>query len=424
MKTLKTSLLISLCLLAPTAFAQSRRSTPAASKPIQTNASNVDSQTGNTVLCKGLPVPDGFAIAGEMFSDSCQGSGWIIKPKAGPPSDLDCFNVRVDALRDLAHSTGAVAEPNETITPGQCDSFQQTVRNTYNFKPASFNDAQRSAQSAKLDIFWDQVRQSRATLLPCLRQSLKQDSSDSFFAIDGSMLLVDIDPSNASKALQVRKFVEGNLDDTDLEYWVKTMARRGAEGFDTSAAGAKWLSYPKAKYNDSIHGGYLVGPFVGAIFIFGSMDEDLALPVLTRIANDTAHPHREDALAVIASLATPASYRALREVNTAGLSAQALQGLKELTENPKLLKPRARPILTREENLRAFQGIVDGNYQPFREMVMKAPDGEVDAVATLRPEDIPLLRRVRRASISRCNQHALGDYASFTAILMALTWKG
>jgi len=56
-------------------------------------------------------------------------------------------------------------------------------------------------------------------------------------------------------------------------------------------------------------------------------------------------------------------------------------------------------------------------------MVLKAPDGEVDAIANLRAEDIPLLRRARRASISRANQHAVSDYASFTAILWALTWK-
>src|SRR6185436_13973059 len=97
--------------------------------------------------------------------------------------------------------------------------------------------------------------------------------------------------------------------------------------------------------------------------------------------------------------------------------------LRVVIENPKLLKPRAHPKLTREENIRAFQGIVDGDYSTFREMVMKAPDGEVDAVATLLPEDLPLLRRARRASIARCSQHAVSDYASFTAILMALTWK-
>ena len=83
----------------------------------------------------------------------------------------------------------------------------------------------------------------------------------------------------------------------------------------------------------------------------------------------------------------------------------------------------AAGAVTREEQLMAFQGIIDGDYTAFREMVMKAPDGEVDALPMLRPEDISLVRRARRASISRCNQHALSDYASFTAILWALNWK-
>ena len=121
--------------------------------------------------------------------------------------------------------------------------------------------------------------------------------------------------------------------------------------------------------------------------------------------------------------ATPASLQALKQVNTNGLSAGAREMIREAIENPKLLKPRAHPKLTREEQLNAFQGIVNGDYSAFRAMVMKAPDGEVDAVAMLRPEDIPLLRQARRASISRCNQHALSDYASFTQILSALTWK-
>src|SRR6266436_53435 len=201
------------------------------------------------------------------------------------------------------------------------------------------------------------------------------------------------------------------------------MARRGVEGFDTSAAGAKWLSYPKAHYELSMHGGFPVDSFIGAVFIFGSMDEELATPTLLRIVNDLTHPHRDDALAILMSQATSASMQALKQVNLKGFPADTGQSIRELLEHPELLKPRAQPRLTRAEQLIAFQGIIDGNYSAFREMVMKSPDGEVDAVATPQPEDIPLLRRPRRASISRCNQHALSDYASFTKILWALTWK-
>src|SRR5258705_8920043 len=285
------------------------------------------------------------------------------------------------------------------------------------------SQSQIEVQSKRLDTFWGRVRQSRATLLPCLRKALNEERSDSFFNIDGSMLLVDVDPSRASKALEVRNFIRANLDGTHLEYWVKTMAWRGVEGFDTSGAGAKWLAYPKAKYNDSVHGGFPVGSFLGAVFIFGSIDEDLATPVLLRIVNQLDHPHRDDALAILMSQATPASMNALRGVNATGFPKGTSESIRELLDNPKLLKPRANPKLTREEQLIAFQGIVDGNYGPFREMVIKAPDGEADAVATLLPEDIPLLRRARRASISRSNQHAVSDYGSFTQILWALVWK-
>lgn len=372
-------------------------------------------QSNRTVLCKDQPIPDGFVIAGETLSTTCKGSAWVIKPKPGArPEGLDRFTVATaNEDRELV----------ETIAPGQCDQFQQTVRSTYNFNPANFNSAQVEAQSAKLDVFWSQVKESRTTLVPCLRKALRDDNSGSFFAIDGSNLLVDLDPSRASKALQVKKFIGANLDGVSLEIWVRTMARRGVEGFDTSEAGAKWLSYPK--YHLSMHGGYPVNSFIGAIFIFGSMDEQYATPMLLRLANDTGRTQdqRESALVILVAQATPASLQALKQVNTNGLAAGAREMIREAIENPKLLKPRAHPKLTREEQLNAFQGIVNGDYSAFRAMVMKAPDGEVDAVAMLRPEDIPLLRQARRASISRCNQHALSDYASFTQILSALTWK-
>lgn len=414
MNILKTSLLTCLCLLSTNALAQSRSSS--SSQPVQTASVTFDPQTGYNVLCKGLQVPEGFVVSGETFSDRCQGGAWIVKRKAGPSTSMDQLSSR----RDMSVST---AEPKEVPGAAQCDSFQQTIRSTYNFNPARMNDAEMKVESAKLDVFWKQVRESRATLVPCLRKALKEDTSTGFFAIDGSMLLVDIDPSSASRALQVRKFIEADLDGVDLEYWVHTIARRGVEGFDTSAAGAKWLSYPKAKYNLSLHGGFPIDSFIGAVFIFGSMDEEMATPTLLRIANNVSHPHRDDALAILMSQATPASLRALKQVNPAGFPAGTSESIRELLENPNLLKARANPKLTREEQLLAFQGIIDGDYSAFREMVMKAPDGEVDAVATLLPEDVPLVRRARRASISRCNQHALSDYASFTKILWALTWK-
>jgi hypothetical protein len=392
-----------------------KRTTVTPPESVPTRSAIVDPQTGATVLCKGSTVPDGFVIAGEMFFDGCQGRTWILKTKparAAPPE-------RTSWVKQSTF----IAEPNEAIAPGQCDDLEHQIKATYNFRAGRLSEAQIKAKSAELDIFWDKVKSSPRKLVPCLRHALREEVSDSFFNIDGSNLLVEVDPSPASKALQVRKFIQADLGGADLEYWVRTMARRGVEGFDVSEAGARWLSYPKAKYRMALHGGYPVGHFLGAVFIFGSMNEDLATPVLIRIVNQTDHPNRADALAILTSQATPASFRALQEVNLSGYPPDTQRSILEEVTKPKLLQPRAHPKLTREENIRAFQGIVDGDYSAFRELVLKAPDGEVDAVATLLAEDIPLLRRARRASIARCNQHAVSDYASFSSILKALSWK-
>src|ERR1043165_1323177 len=155
MKTLIISLVCVLCIVISIAiFAQSR----------------------NSVVCKDQPVPEGYMISGETLSTACNGTAWVIKPKPGTrPAGLDRFTVA--AANDER-------EPVETIAPGQCEQFERTVRSTYNFNPALMNDEQVKAQSGKLDVFWNQVRQSRSTLMPCLRKALKEENSGSFFAID------------------------------------------------------------------------------------------------------------------------------------------------------------------------------------------------------------------------------------------------
>lgn len=138
-------------------------------------------QDGRRVICKGESVPEGFVIAGETLAAACNGTGWVIKPRRGAQPGVDQF---------AASGSNALSEadPNEVIAPGQCDAFQKEIAQTYNFSPGKMNDNQIAAESKQLDVFWDKVRQSRATLVPCLRQALKESHSGSFFAIDGARL--------------------------------------------------------------------------------------------------------------------------------------------------------------------------------------------------------------------------------------------
>jgi hypothetical protein len=304
-----------------------------------------------------------------------------------------------------------------------CAGFQQTVKSTYNFKPSRLTDSERKSKSAAMDRFWEMVKSDPERLLPCLRMALQDTGADKWFRFDASNLLVKLDPSPSSKTIQVRGYTDVGLDDVDLRTWVTVLTERGFEGFDTSEAGVRWLAYPSAKYFLPEHGAYQVNVFQGALFIFGSMDESHATPALINILSQPNHPGREYALGILMSQATPESLRALKQVDAIAFSEIARSALQSFLNGPDLLKPRVKPKTSREEFIRAFQELLNGDPDGFMELVEKVPDGEKDVVAVLNPEDLPLVRKVRRRIIANGNQHAIEYYKSFTDILMAFVWK-
>lgn len=305
-----------------------------------------------------------------------------------------------------------------------CAEFQRDVRATYNFKPALLKtEAESNAKSAAMDRFWNTVKAKPNELLPCLRAALSDPQSDPWFRFDGSNLLVSLDPSTASKAEQVRQYTAVDLGDVNLEVWVSTLARRGAEGFDVSEAGARWLAYPNAKYYLPQHGAQEVDRFLGAIFIYGSMDETQATPALLKIANTVDHPGRENAISLLLMQATPEAIRGLQTINRAGLSEGAQSVLRQHLERPVTITPRERPKTSRAQFLKAFTDASKGDWNYFSELVREVPDGEKDVVAVLKPEDMPLVRRVRRTRIAHANPHAAAYYVSFTQILMTMIGK-
>lgn len=304
-----------------------------------------------------------------------------------------------------------------------CARFQDLIKATYNFKPSKLTESERSHKSLAMDKVWNMAIAKPKELLPCLRASLNNPDTDPWFLFDGSNLLVELDPSHESKTLQVRNYSKVDLDDVNLQIWVELLARRGFEGFDVSEAGNRWLSHPLASYILPIHGLFQVKAFEGALFIFGSMDEAQATPALLKIVSQTSHSGRENALWILMKQATPESLRALKQVNTSGFSEKARFSLRALLNSPELVEPRAQPKTTRKEFLHAFQQLLNGQWDEFFELVSKVPDGEKDVVATLKVEDLPLVRKVRRRFIANSNQHAIEFYDSFTNILMTMMWR-
>jgi hypothetical protein len=305
----------------------------------------------------------------------------------------------------------------------QCGELQRLIKETYNFKPARLSEAERTTKSNALDRVWNLVETKRSELLPCLRAALADPNADGFFGFDGSNLLMSLDPSRESKTILIHSYALVDLGDVDLRVWVNRLVSSGVEGFDVSEPADKWLRYPQAMYFLPEHGAYKVTADNGAMFLYGSMDEAQATPALLRIVSDKGHPGREIALLALMNQATPESLQALKQIKAAEFSGETRSSLKALLTRPELFQARAKPKTSRQEFVTAFEKILAGDSRPFLELVSAVPDGEKDVVAVLTPEDLPLVRKVRRRIIAGGNQHSIEYYNSFSKILMTLVWK-
>jgi len=297
-----------------------------------------------------------------------------------------------------------------------------------------------------MDKVWEAAKANPIQLAPCLRAAIAEADADSWLRLDGSNLLVQVDPSPASKELQVSAYTAADFADVDPRSFVETMAARGEEGFNVSKAAVRWLADPKAKYYLPEHGGFEVRAVQGALFIFASMDEQQAGPALMTIVSQLDHPGREIALWVLMSQATPESLRALRDVDTKGLSPQALSSLKALLQGPDLIQPAPKPQVSRKEFLRVFEAAIHTDWarasqrgksdsdlaemqrarkpwNDFIDLFWGGQPTERDAAAVLLAEDLPLLRKLRRRVILGCNQHAIERYNNLTGLLMTIVWN-
>jgi hypothetical protein len=321
-------------------------------------------------------------------------------------------------------ATPAIATPKQE----SCVAFQGLVKATYNFDVLKLSNKEKWALVKRLDTFWTAVKAHQREYLPCLRKALEEPilepKANAFFRFDGGNLLVELEPSPASKELQVQIYTATDLEIVGEQRWITVLSVRGTEGFDVSQAATRWLSDPDAGYTLPEHGDFAVGSFEGAVFLFGSMNEEQATPALLKIINQPKHPQREAALEILTSQATLEAWRALQKLTPASFSKEAGDNLQGLLEKPELIEPRGEPPqISRDQFIKAFEAFIKGDTKPFFALVDKTEDGERDAIAVLKPADLPLVRQVRRRFMLGGNQHSISYYQDFTNILWTLVWK-
>jgi HEAT repeat protein len=189
---------------------------------------------------------------------------------------------------------------------------------------------------------------------------------------------------------------------------------------DISGAAERWMRYTHASYVVPQHSFTARRP-EGAFFLYGSMDEALAAPALFKIASDPAHPQRELALSLLGKLATSEADDAFRSVDLSGFPSRVQTAARSELANRPVFKRRDPPKSTREEILAVLRSIVDQrDFGPFMELIDKVPDGERDVVTVMKPADLLLIRKARRAMAASGNPHLMGNYPFFTGIIWTL----
>jgi hypothetical protein len=305
-----------------------------------------------------------------------------------------------------------------------CTAFRQKVHDVYNFRPSHLSAAQQKDKAAQMDEVWSMVKGNTSTYLPCLRTALQDPKSDGWFRVDGSGLLCEIDPSLEAKQIRLSIWLDAEWADLAPEVWVSTMAELGAAGLDTSRAGKRWLDDPSGKFYVAEHA-LQVGPTAGALFLFGSMDETFAAPMLAKMAADPKQKSRDDAIHILAALATPEALNALMTLEPKNVSKPVrIRVSQMLSEGSALSKKGASSGATREKLLAAFAAFLKGDHK-LLDATQELSNGKPDPdwfgrlAGLLSQEDIPLLRQVRRKRMTFMSDEALDDYLQYTRVLLS-----
>jgi hypothetical protein len=250
---------------------------------------------------------------------------------------------------------------------------------------------------------------------------MKKPEADGFFIFDASNLLISVDPSDEHKELLIKSYMQVDFEDVDLAYWVPQIAKLGYEGFDTSAAGRKWIdaANPSYPYPDPKHPG-IINKYRGTLIIYGSMDEKYAIPALSEIALKKDHIYRGVAIALLTHHTSPEVYKFLQKIDQKELSEQVKGIVQSILSRPTLLRPRKLQT-DRETLLKVFQKLVDGDSSEFMKMAEDDPQGDRDVIVLMKKEDLPLLRKVRRYFAAWSHPDSAVWYSAFTKILLTIT---
>ena len=266
--------------------------------------------------------------------------------------------------------------PRQAADP--CAEFNALVAKTYTFKSLREPGLDPAQLEKDVDQFWNTVKSQKQQYLPCLRKAVEDPKSNPFFRYDGSNLLMEIDPSPASKSLQAAVFMASDMDMMSARRWVTVLSYRGYDGIDISPAAERWISDRKNHYTFAQDDNFRVGQYEGALFLYGSMEDRMAVPSLIKIVKNPKNEGREAALAILATSGSQQAFDALKAVDLREFSPDAQEHLKTYLQRKPPLTPLKKPRRRRDDYLSILQDVLKGQFGRYEAAVELQEHGEAD----------------------------------------------
>jgi len=317
-----------------------------------------------------------------------------------------------------------LAQNSRAAGDSPCARFNKLARKTYNFDATSIAGKEQLAKKKQeIDTFWKTVRGRGKLFVPCLRAAVRDPKNNAFQRFDGSNLLVAMEPTLASKSLQIDVYTATDLGLAGAERWLRVLAARGFEGFNISRPAERWLHDPKAQYTVNDQSGYDVRAYEGALFLYGSMQEGKATPALLKIVEQKKHIGRGIALSLLTRQATPEAIAGLVKLDLTDFPAEARKAVNAVLSAEPMIVPNAEPKIGRNELVAALQELDKGNGKSFLALAPKIDEAAKDMVVLLTAEDLPLLRKVRRRLAANGNPAFIEYYIGLTKVILDVMRK-
>jgi len=313
-----------------------------------------------------------------------------------------------------------------------CAELQAAKKATYGFRPSELAKEQQQQKSTEMDSFWNLVKEKGQPGVTCLRGMLLAEKEDGFFVFDGSSLLLSLDQSDDSLAAASQALRYANLKEVESAAYIKLALHLSRRGVDIGPLADKYLRYPEVDTYLPQHAMKLDRE-LGAIILYGSMSPEVADGYLETLLEAKESYTRNTAVLLLALNMTERSLRALNSLPDLNAFPEGVA--KEIERarkhSPAATTPTRR--LSREQVLERLNRIVEFNEalarvsgeQEWDELMKRfgdiptaaQEDFESSASATLKEEDISLLRRARTSSISGVSDEVFYEYFALTRIL-------